>query len=54
MRISTTKNKTMEFQERNHIRRKIVVGNKTIEQASSINEMGFNVSYWLKKDIYIY
>jgi hypothetical protein len=31
------KTKTMAFQEKNHIRCKIVIDNKTIEQVSGLN-----------------
>jgi hypothetical protein len=51
MRISTMKTKTMAFQGENHIRCKIVVNNRTIEQVSSFKYLGFNVSYCLKEDI---
>jgi hypothetical protein len=53
MRISTMKTKTMAFQGKNHIRRKTVIDNKTIEQVSSFKYLGFNVSYCLKEDINI-
>jgi hypothetical protein len=43
----------MAFQEKNHIRCKIVIDNKAIEQASSFNYLGFHVSYCLKEDINI-
>jgi hypothetical protein len=48
MRIST-----MAFQVKNHIRCKIVIDYKTIEQVSSFKYLGFNVSYCLKEDISI-
>jgi hypothetical protein len=35
MRISTMKTKTMAFEGKNHVRCKIVIDNKTIEQVSS-------------------
>jgi polyphosphate kinase len=50
MRISTMKTKAMAFQGKNHIRCKIVIDNKTIEQVSSVKYLGFNVSYCLKED----
>jgi hypothetical protein len=53
MRISTMKTKTMAFQGKDHIRRKIVIDNKTIEQVSSFKYLGFNVLYCLKEDINI-
>jgi hypothetical protein len=53
MRISTMKTKTMAFQGKNHIRCKIVIDNKTIEQVSNFKYLGFNVSYCLKGDINI-
>jgi hypothetical protein len=53
MRISTMKTITMAFQRENHIRCKIVIDNKTIEQVSSFKYLGFNVSYCLKEDINI-
>jgi hypothetical protein len=53
MRISTIKTKTMAFQGKNHIRCKIVIDNKTIEQVSSVKYFGFNVSYCLKEYINI-
>jgi hypothetical protein len=42
MRISTMKTKTMAFQGKNHTRFKIVIDNKTIEQASSFKYLGFH------------
>jgi hypothetical protein len=53
MRISAMKTKTMAFQGKTHIRCKIVIHNKTIEQVSSFKCLGFNVSYCLKEDINI-
>jgi hypothetical protein len=53
MRISTMKTKTMAFQGENHIRYKIVIDNKTIEEATSFKYLYFNVSYCLKEDINI-
>jgi hypothetical protein len=53
MRISTMKTKTMAFQGKNYIRCKTVIDNKTIEQVSSFNYLGFNISYCLKEDINI-
>jgi hypothetical protein len=50
MRISTMKTKTVAFQEKNRLRCKIVIDNKTIEQISSFKYLGFNVSYCLKED----
>jgi hypothetical protein len=41
MRISTMKTKTIVFQGKNHIRCKIVIDNKTIEQVSSFKYFGF-------------
>jgi Tfp pilus assembly pilus retraction ATPase PilT len=53
MRISTMKTKTMAFQRENHIRCKIMIDNKIIEQVSSFKYLGFDVSYCLKEDIKI-
>jgi hypothetical protein len=53
MRISTMKTKAMAFQGKNHVRCKIVIHNKIIEQVSSFKYLGFNVSYCLKEDINI-
>jgi hypothetical protein len=53
MRISTMKTKTMAFQGKNHIRCKLLIDNKTIQQVSSFKYLGFNVSYCLKEDINI-
>jgi hypothetical protein len=53
MRISAMKTKTMSFQGKNHVRYKIVIDNKIIEQASSFKYLGFNVPYRLKEHINI-
>jgi hypothetical protein len=50
MRIKTMKTKTMAFQGKNHIRCKIVIDNKTIEQVSRFKYLGFNASYCLKEE----
>jgi hypothetical protein len=44
------KTKTVTFLGKNHIRCKIVIHTKTMEQVSSFNYLGFNVSYCLKED----
>jgi hypothetical protein len=41
----------MAFQGENHIRRKIAIGNKTVEKVSSFNYFSFNASNCLKEDI---
>jgi hypothetical protein len=43
-RISAIKTKTMAFKGKNHTRRKIGKESKTIEQVTSFNYLGFNVS----------
>jgi hypothetical protein len=43
------KTKTTAFQGKNHIRCKIVIDNKTMEQISSFKYLGFNVSYCPKE-----
>jgi hypothetical protein len=50
MRIKTMKTKTMAFQGENYIKCKLVIDNKTIEQVSSLKDLGFNVSYCLKEE----
>jgi hypothetical protein len=49
MIISNMKTKTMAFQGKNHIRCKIVIDKKIIEQVSSFKYLGSNVSYCLKE-----
>jgi hypothetical protein len=48
MRISNTKTKTMAFQGGKHVRCKMAIDNKTIEQVLSFNCLSANVSYRLK------
>lgn len=43
----------MAFQGKNHIRCKVVINEKSIEQVNNFNYLGFNISYCDKKDINI-
>lgn len=53
MKISEKKTKVMAFQGTNHLRCKIIINTKTIEQVNNFNYLGFNVSYCQKNDINI-
>lgn len=49
MRISEQKTKVMAFEGTNHLRCKIVINGKIIEQVNNFNYLGCNVSYCQKK-----
>jgi transposase len=49
--ISTNKTKTMAYRGRDHIRSKIVINNKIIEQVNTFCYLGCTLSYKLEKDV---
>ena len=49
--ISTTKSKSMGFQGKQHMRTKIAIKGKTIEQVTDFNYLGCNISYCERKEV---
>jgi hypothetical protein len=50
--ISTTKTNVLTFQEKNPIRSKILLNNKSIlEQVFNFNYLGYNVTYKYDEDL---
>ena len=50
-KISTTKTKSMGFQGKEHMRTKIVMNGKIIEQVRDFNYLGCNISYCERKEV---
>ena len=51
LKISTTKIQSMGFQGKEHMKTKIVINGKIIEQVRDFNYLGCNISYCERKDV---